>query len=139
MKYPVQIAPDAMTGGVAITFRDIPEIVSHAATESLALDEASKILFHLIDTCFNQRRAIPLPSRAQRGEHLIAVPASLASKVLLFNEMLAQKVIPSELARRLCTTRQEVHRLVDPNHTTKIDRVEEALAALGKKLKLSLV
>lgn len=139
MKYPVQIASDAMTGGFAITFRDIPEIVCHAATESQARDKASEILLQSIDTCFNQRRTIPLPSRAQRGEQLIAVPASLASKVLLLNEMLAQKVIPSELARRLCTTRQEVHRLVDPNHTTKIDRVEEALAALGKKLKLSLV
>jgi antitoxin HicB len=139
MKYPVQFASDAITGSITITFRDIPEIFSHAATESQALDKASEILFRSIDACFDQRRTIPLPSKAQRGEHLIAVPASLASKVLLLNEMLAQKVIPSELARRLCTTRQEIHRLVDPNHTTKIDRVEEALAALGKKLKLSLV
>jgi antitoxin HicB len=58
----------------------------------------------------------------------------LSAKILLLNEMLRQKVPPSELARRIGTTRQEVNRLTDLRHTSKIDRIDAALQALGKTL-----
>lgn len=54
--------------------------------------------------------------------------------MLLLNEMLAQGITPSELARRLDTTRQEVNRLIDLAHATKIDRIGEAMTALGRDL-----
>jgi antitoxin HicB len=50
--------------------------------------------------------------------------------------MLSSNVWASELARRMNTTPQEVSRLIDLTRTTKIDRIEEALAALGKRLEL---
>jgi antitoxin HicB len=48
--------------------------------------------------------------------------------------MLRQKVRPAELARRLGTSPQEVNRLTNLRHPTKIDRVDAALRALGKRL-----
>jgi antitoxin HicB len=48
--------------------------------------------------------------------------------------MLHQKVRPIELARRIGTTKQEVNRLTDLRHATKIDRIDTALRALGKRL-----
>jgi len=48
--------------------------------------------------------------------------------------MLRQKVRPSELARRIGTTKQEVNRLTNLRHPTKIDRIDLALQALGKRL-----
>lgn len=36
------------------------------------------------------------------------------------------------------TTRQEVNRLIDLKHTTRIDRIEDAMAALGRELELSV-
>jgi len=45
---------------------------------------------------------------------------------------------PLNLPDVLDTTRQEVNRLIDLGHTTKIDRIEDALAALGKELDLSV-
>jgi antitoxin HicB len=77
---------------------------------------------------------VPLPSSAGSDERLIALPLSIAAKVLLLNEMLTQDVAPSELARRLGTTRQEVNRLNDLSDSTKIDRLDEAMSALGKEL-----
>jgi antitoxin HicB len=50
--------------------------------------------------------------------------------------MLRQKVRPAELARRIGTTPQEINRLTDIRHTTKIDRIDDALRALGKRLVL---
>jgi antitoxin HicB len=58
----------------------------------------------------------------------------LTAKVLLLNEMLRQNVRPAELARRIGTTPQEVNRLTNIRHTSKIDRIDVALKALGKRL-----
>ena len=64
------------------------------------------------------------------------LPTSLAAKVLLLNEMAAQKVRPAELARRLQVKPQEVTRLIDLHHTSKIDRIALALKALGKTMEI---
>jgi antitoxin HicB len=67
---------------------------------------------------------------------MIELPASYAAKILLLQEMAAQKVRPAELARRLKVTRQEVNRLIDWKHTSKIDGIARALKALGKTLEM---
>jgi antitoxin HicB len=67
---------------------------------------------------------------------VVELPVSVAAKVLLLNEMLRQKVRPIELARRIGVTKQEVNRLTDLKHATKIDRIDAALRALGKRLVL---
>jgi antitoxin HicB len=54
----------------------------------------------------------------------------------MLNEMLRQKVRPAELARRIGATRQEVNRLTNLRHATKIDGIDAALRALGKRLYL---
>ena len=67
---------------------------------------------------------------------MVDLSPSVAAKVLLLNEMLRQKVRPIDLARRLGTTKQEVNRLTNLRHPTKIDRIDAALRALGKRLYL---
>ena len=90
--------------------------------------------FYCEDECH-----VPPPSPGHRqGSALLPVPPVPVAKILLLNEMVAQQVRPSDLAARLGTTRQEVNRLIDLSHTTKIDRIAEALAALGKRLELSV-
>jgi antitoxin HicB len=58
------------------------------------------------------------------------------AKVLLLNEMVRQRVRPADLARRLHTTPQEITRLTDVRHRTRIDSIEAAVQALGKQLEL---
>ena len=67
------------------------------------------------------------------------LPASVSAKVLLLNEMITQKVRPAELARRLRVTPQEITRLIDLRHVTKIDGIAGALKALGKTLEIRAV
>ena len=83
---------------------------------------------------FEEKRQVPMPSKQRKADILVDLPISVAAKVLLLNEMLEQNVSPSELARRLGTTRQEINRLIDLEHSTKIDRISEALAALERQL-----
>ncbi|WP_374359371.1 type II toxin-antitoxin system HicB family antitoxin [Pseudoduganella danionis] len=137
MKYPASFKKE--DGGITVTFRDIPEAITQGDNEADALFMAKDALLESMSVYFDEKRTVPPPSAAKRGERLIPLPASVAAKVLLLNEMLAQEVIAAELARRMDTTRQEVNRLIDLSHTTKIDRIEDAMAALGKQLELSVV
>lgn len=125
-------------GGFLVTFRDIPE----AITQGDSLDEARLMardaLLTAMDFYFDDKRPVPQPSARRKGEELIRVPLSAAAKVYLLNEMIEQRVTPSDLARRLGTTPQEVNRLTDLHHTSKIDRVAQAVAALGKTMELSI-
>lgn len=77
-----------------------------------------------------------MPTPLRRGETVVALPASLFAKILLLNAMPEQQVTPSALARRLRTTPQTVNRIVDLRHATKIDTIDQALGALGKRLEL---
>jgi antitoxin HicB len=88
---------------------------------------------------FEDRRPVPEPSKAKRGQAVIELSASLSAKVLLLNEMLRQKVRPVELARRLQTTPQEVNRLTNIRHTSRIDGIAGALKALGKTMEIRAV
>lgn len=138
MHYPARLEP-AEEGGFVVTFRDIPEAITQGDDEAEALKEAESALISAMDFYFEDKRCVPSPSASTDSEHSIGRPASVSVKVLLLNEMLAQKVEPFELARRLGTLPRVVNRLIDLHHTTKIDKVEEALACLGKRLEMVAV
>jgi antitoxin HicB len=133
MRYPVQLEPQE-EGGFVVTFPDIPEAITQGEDTEDALKRAADALETALEFYFEARRPVPAPSRPRRGQRTVELPVSLAAKVLLLNEMLRQKVRPAELARRIGTTPQEVNRLTDIRHTSKIDGIATALRALGKRL-----
>ena len=138
LRYPARFEP-ADEGGYVVTFRDIPEAITQGDTIEEARAEAADALLTAMDFYFEDKRSVPAPSKIKKGEELVALPASVSAKILLLNAMLAQKVTPSELARRLKTRPQDVNRIVDLRHTTKIDTIAEAFEALGKHLEIAVV
>ena len=136
LSYPAKLTRDG--DGWMVSFRDIPEALTGGDTREEALAMAADALLTAMDFYFEDRRPVPAPSEARRGELLVALSASTTAKVLLLNEMLTQQVRPAELAKRLHTTPQEVNRIVDLHHTTKIDTLASALQALGRQLELRL-
>jgi antitoxin HicB len=136
--YPVTLTRDK-AGGFVVTFADIPEAITQGDTVAEALAAAKDALESALDFYLEDKRAVPLPSKAKRGQNVIELPASLSAKVLLLNEMITQGVRPAELARRLNTSPQEVNRLTNVRHTTRIDGIAAALQALGKHLDMRVV
>ncbi|MDM0023181.1 type II toxin-antitoxin system HicB family antitoxin [Variovorax saccharolyticus] len=134
--YPVTLTPDDADGGFVVTFPDIPEAITQGETKDEALTAAHDALVTALDFYFEDKREVPSPSKPKRGQEIVELEPSLVAKVLLLNEMVRQKVRPTELARRLGTSPQEVNRLTDLHHTTKIDGIGAALKALGKRLDL---
>ena len=137
LAFPVELTPDGKF--LMVTFPDIPEANSQGDSVEDALKMAADALETALDFYFDAGRPVPAPSKPKRGQHTVELRASVAAKVLLLNEMSSQKVRPSELARRLCVTRQEVNRLIDRRYTSKIDGIAGALKALGKTLEMRAV
>ncbi|WP_322053798.1 type II toxin-antitoxin system HicB family antitoxin [Paraburkholderia bannensis] len=136
-RYPARFEP-AEEGGFVVTFRDIPEAISQGENLEEARSEGADALLTAMDFYFEHKRPVPPPSKLKKGEELVALPASASAKVLRLNELVTQKVTAAELARRLGTRPQEVNRIIDVSHATKIDTIAAALEALGKRLVVSV-
>lgn len=121
-----------------VTFRDIPEAITCGDDLNDALKMARDALITSIDFYFEDHRKVPLPSKQKKGEYLIDLPVSLFAKVLLLNEMIDQNISNAELAKRIHVRPQEVQRIVNLGHSTKIDTISKALFALGKRLELNV-
>jgi antitoxin HicB len=135
--YPVNLKKDGKF--FLVTFPDIPEAITQGDNREHALEMAAEALESAMEFYFEDRRAVPEPSAAKRGQPLVELPVSVAAKVLLLNEMIQQKVRPAELARRLKTTPKEVNRLTNIRHTSRIDGIAGAMKALGKTLEIRAV
>ena len=136
LSYPARVARDG--SGFMVSFPDIPEALTGATTKAQALEMAADALTTAMDFYFEDRRLVPAPSAPKRGQVMIDLPPSVGAKVLLLNEMIAQGTRPADLARRMNVRPQEVNRLTDLHHPTKIDTIAQALKTLGKRLELSL-
>lgn len=127
-RYPAFIEPG--DGGYTVSFRDIPEALTCGDTLEEAKAMAADALLTAMDFYFERRQAVPRPSLPQEGEVLIPLPATTWAKVQLLNEMVAQKITQAELARRMQARPQEVTRLLDPHHATKIETLQAAYDAI---------
>jgi antitoxin HicB len=136
--YPVNLEKDT-NGSLLVTFPDIPEAASVGDDEDEALLNALDALESAIEIYFDEKREVPTPSKARKGQRAVTLPALVTAKVLLANEMIRQGVRKAELARRLELHMPQVDRLLDPRHSSKLDTIERAFEKLGKRLDVSVV
>ena len=135
--YPVTLTPDT-NGAFIVGFPDFPEANSVGDDKDEALLNALDALETALEIYFDERRAVPLPSKAKKGQSVVTLPALETSKVLLWNEMLLQRMRKADLARLLNVHMPQVDRLFDLRHSSKIEFVEQAARALGRNLSVSL-
>lgn len=134
--YPVRLTTEG--DYVLADFPDFPEAHTYGEDRSDALARAVDALATIIDACMRDRQPIPLPSTRKHGP-TVTLPPMMVAKVELHNAMLAQKVNKAELGRRLHWHPPQVDRVLDVRHASRIDQIEHALAAVGKRLELHVV
>ena len=91
-----------------------------------------------MDFYFEEGRPVPAPSKLAKGEQLVALPPSVAAKVALLNARLETGTRPADIARTMGIKPQELTRVFDLQHATKIDTIAAALAAMGYELELNV-
>ena len=136
LAYPVDLERDT-NGTLLVTFPEFAEAVTFGDDESDALLRAVDALETVLAARIDDREEIPLPSPAV-GRPSVVLPALTAAKVLLYRAMRERGVRKADLARRLGWHGPQIDRLLDLNHASRLDQIEAALAALGKRLTLDL-
>ena len=135
--YPVTLTKDE-DGRFLAVFPDVPGAATDGDTKEEALVEAMDCLEEALARCMDDGEAIPKPSPARRRP-VVSPGAIIVAKAALYEAMAETKTSKSALARVLGCDEAEVRRMLNPRHTTKIGRLEEALTTLGRRLVLSVV
>lgn len=125
------------TPGIAVFCRDLPELNSYGDDEQDALNQAVDAIETTLSIYVDQRRSIPQASPAEPGEHAIPLPAVTVAKIILWNEMISRGLLKADLRRLLNVAQVQSDRLVDFLHTSKMEQMEKALAALGIRLAIT--
>jgi antitoxin HicB len=121
-------------GRVLVEFVDLPRVATDGKDRREAFEEAVDALGSDLSIRLSRREEIPVPSRAKRGHRIVPVPLWLAPKLALLVAMRDQRVNNSELARRLGVHERVVRRMMDPQHASKAEKIQAALAVLGKQM-----
>jgi antitoxin HicB len=132
--YPASFLREARGKGFHVRFPDLPEALTGGDDHEDTLVQAADCLAEAIAGRIVRGDEIPVPSRCKRGQHLIGVPLYLAPKLALYLAMRERRVPNTWLAKRLGVSETVVRRMLNPRHDTKPDKIQAALAALGKRL-----
>lgn len=127
---------DPADAGFVVTFPDWDFGATAGEDEANALRMAADALAEMVAGSIDAGENIPIPANeAGPGEHWVAIEPLLAAKAGLYLAMRAARVSRAELARRLGCDEKEVRRMLDPKQrSTRLPKLQQALAALGKRL-----
>ncbi len=125
-------------GRVLVSFRDVPEALTEADDRREAIAAAEDCLEEAVAGRIRRGDSIPPPSRPAAGEVLVTLPVLTAFKAALVVALDQAGATRPRLAGLLRCSEREVDRLLDPRHRSKLARLEQALAALGKRLVIEM-
>jgi antitoxin HicB len=135
--YPVVLERDT-NHTILVSFRDFPEAHTFGDDENEALARAADLLEDVLADRIENRRDIPLPSKARKRDRLVTLPVLTEAKVRLYREMRDSGIRKVELARRLGCHMRQVDRLLDLGHASRLDQIEAAFAALNKRIVIEI-
>jgi antitoxin HicB len=134
MRYALDLTPDD-NNTLLVTSREFP-----GATFGDDVEDALRHGLDLVESVLMWKiaeREPIAPPRAQ-GLHYVELPALTVAKVKLHNAMLEQNLRKADLVRMLGWKPTQVDRLLDLRHASRLDQLEQAFRALGKRLDISV-
>ena len=136
-QYAVKLAPSE-EGGYIVTCRDLPQLITQGENEAHALAEAADAMDEVFAAYMLGGLVLPTPSRLRKQEHWVSPPAVTMAKAALYIAMGESGITKVQLAKRLGVNEKEVRRLLDPHYGSKLPRIDQAIALLGKRLTIGL-
>ena len=131
LAYPIVLEDD--DGAVLAMSPDFPELTTFGDDRAEALARAGGALQEAIAARIHDRKDIPPPSP---GEPCAILPTLTVVKVMLYQSMREQGIGKAELARRLGWHMPQVDRVLDVQHRSRLDQMDAALAAMGRRLEV---
>ena len=134
LHYPVRLTTEG--GRILVDFPDFPEAHTFGDTREDALTRASDALLTVIDAYMKDRQRLPQPSR---GRVMVDVPQLAVPKIELYKAMQQKRITKAELGRRLGWHMPQVDRVLDVYHASRMDRLQQALQAVDRRLEVTVV
>ena len=119
----------AEEGGFIVNFPDLPNGWSQGETRDEALARAEDLLDEMILGRMAHNEDVPRPSPP-----VVTLPALTAAKSEAYRAMRDAGLNKRQLAERLGWQPSQVTRLFDGRHASRLDQIEAALHALGRRL-----
>lgn len=137
LRYPVKFTKDD-NGTLLVTAPDLPEVATFGTDVADALVHAADAIATALQGRITDRKEIPAPSPRKRGQHLVALPAIVAAKLALYRAMMETGTRKADLARKLGVHGPQVDRLLDLDHNSRLDQIEDAARAIGREFHIEL-
>ena len=134
LRYPIKLEPDDDT--LLVTCPLLPEVTSFGDDEADALDHARDAVEEALAARIHGGKEIPAPPARPRGR-AVRLPALSALKLELYWALGEAGITRAELARRLRWNRESVDRLFRLDHASRLNQLEAAFAALGRRIDVS--
>jgi antitoxin HicB len=136
--YPATIRRDG--DSFVVLFPDIPHAHTNGNSRADALANASDALHAAISMLVEKNMDIPNPSKPRgRATPLIGLPSAIVdAKAELYMALRSRSVRKAELARRMGIHKQQVERLLDLDHASRIEQLEAAFRALHMRLTIDV-
>lgn len=128
LKYPALI--ERGTDGISISFPDFPMVATSAESE----DELAETLVDALDEAiaFTIDEELPLPMASDvEGAMYVSPSTEMVLKAKLYTIVKSRAWSQAELARQLSMNRADAYRLLDPRHSSRLDRMSNAFKRLG--------
>ncbi|MCP5114113.1 MAG: type II toxin-antitoxin system HicB family antitoxin [bacterium] len=135
--YPALFRRDT-DGRSVVSCPDFPGAHTDGKDLQEALEEAIDCLGSVLAFRISEKNEIPAPSGRKRGQRLVPVPLWIAGKLAFYLAMREHEMSNSELARRLGVRETVVRRMLDPDHETRSEKLQAALAVLGKRIVVAM-
>ena len=141
LRYPVKLERE--DGRILVSFPDFPGVQTFGADQAEALVRAVDALETMLMGLIEDRQPIPRPRRAAKGRpgrsaSSVVLPALTEAKIELYTLLREQGIGKAELARRLQCHLPQIDRLLDLEHASRLDQLEQAFAAVGKRLEVAI-
>ncbi len=131
LSYPIRLETDG--GMVLASAPDFPELTTFGEDSDEAMVRAVAAMEEAVAARMEAGQNIP-PSSP--GPIRATLPALTAVKAILYQEMRDQGIGKAELGRRLGWRLPQIDRVLDVQHRSRLDQMDAALAAIGRRLEV---
>jgi len=134
--YPVELIKDD-TKTVRVIFPDVPEAITFGDDTDEAMLRAVDALETALAMYVDDKQELPRPSPA-KGRRTVSPGPIECAKLGIYQGMREERIKKTDLARRLGWHLPQIDRLLDLGHSSRVAQLEQAAAAMGKHLVMSI-
>jgi len=128
-----------LPGTYKVTFPDVPEAITQGDSLADAKIMAADALETILGTYIEKGEDLP-PVKTRSGKNSYWIEPSVLAQIelALYTQFRNSRISKTELANRMGIAKQQVDRLFDLKHSSRVEQLESAFRAIEKRIVISI-